>query len=148
MTKDNSSRWLIVVVAVPFLVGGGLAFVSALYSAPNSQPSLLLGVLNFGVGVGLLMKRPGWRGAALIVLALQLAGTIFLGAMLFSTDSPLTLGLLNRAVQLDSGLDALLLSVLSAIEVASLVILTRPSVRQAFGSHVLQAHPAGAHKVD
>jgi len=133
--RDDSSRGLIAVVAVPFLVGGGLALVSALYPSPNSQASLLLGVLNLGVGVGLLMKRPGWRGAALVVLALQLAGTILLAAMLISTDSPLTLGLLNRAVQLDGGLDALLLSVLSAIEVASLVILTRPSVRHAFGSH-------------
>jgi hypothetical protein len=73
--------------------------------------------------------------AALIALALQLAGTIFLGAMLLSADSPLTLGLLNRAVHLDGGLGVLLLVVLAGIEVAGLVILTRPRVTGAFAAH-------------
>ena len=135
MTQDTSSRWLIGLVAAPFLVGGGLAAVAAFGAPANSKASLLLGLLNIVVGVGLLFRRPVWRAAALVLLALQLASTIFLGALLVTGDSPLTLELLNRAVQLDGGLGGLLLVVLAAVEVVSLVILSRPSVRGAFASH-------------
>ncbi|MDO8963717.1 MAG: hypothetical protein Q7W30_04405 [Coriobacteriia bacterium] len=135
MAYDNRSQWLIAGVAGLFVVGGVLGVTASLYPSPNRLVSLLLGVLNAGVGVGLLMKRPGLRGFALVMLALQLGGTVVLGAMLIATDSPLTLELLNRAVALDGGLDTLVLIVVSASEVVSLVALTRPSVRRAFQPH-------------
>ena len=126
------SRWLIVLVAVPFLVGGGLAVLAALGAPPNAHVSLPVGVLNLAAGVGLLLRRPAWRTAALVLLALQLAGTTFLAALAVSGHSPLTLELFNHAILLGGGLDALLLVACVVVELGSLVILSRPSVRGAF----------------
>ena len=118
-------RWSARAVAALFMTVGCLAIVAGFVDASSRQGFWLVGALNVATAIGLLLERPAWRTVAVVILSLELIGTLIFAAQLLGTHSGLIVGVPGHYVVFRNGLRALVLAGVAGVESGCLWVLMR-----------------------